>query len=62
MIKYYAQTALRLSEILGMPVIYNSAEHLYFIEKPIGCALVPAAKKYDAVLRYLKENHPEITL
>ena len=62
MIHAKVNTALRLSEILGLNVRYNSAENLYFIQKLDECIIVPAGKSQEAVLRYLKEHHPEVTL
>jgi len=62
MIHAKVNTALRLSEILGLNVRYNSAENLYFIQKLDECIIVPADKPQVGVLRYLKEHHPEVTL
>ena len=61
-IKTKVNTALRLSELLGLNVRYNSSENLYFIRKHKECIIVPAGKDQEAVLRYLKEHHPEVTL
>jgi len=62
MIHAKVNTALRLSELLGLNVRYNSSENLYFIQKHKECIIVPAGKSQEGVLRYLKEHHPEVTL
>ena len=62
-IKNKVNIALRLSDILGLSVMYNSSENLYFIKKSEdSSAIVPGAKNQEAIMRYLKENHPEVTL
>ena len=55
--------ALRLTKILGLSVTYNLRENLYFVKKSEdSSAIVPGAKDQEAIMRYLKENHPEVTL